>query len=316
MILCINANAAIDNVLFIDRFLSGETMRPNRVVTGVGGKGLDTALVLQKLGAPVHAISFAAGYNGQMLADLLRERDVPVEFIWVPGETRVAHVIVETDFNRHSHITTSGYTVSAQDCDTFTKSICQHALQASWAIIGGTLPGGAPVSLYREIIALLHQNQVQVLIDSAGKPSLEALAATPEIVKMNQQEFSHTFQTRPISMVGWLGAVRNVMHRFYLQNFVLTCGRKGLLAFTPQATYLASAPQQQEVNAAGSGDAVSAALTYRLSLGDSWQSALHWAVAAGAAVVLTEGTAECQIADVQHIHTQTSVQIVETIQPG
>ena len=106
------------------------------------------------------------------------------------------------------------------------------------------------------------------------------------------------------------------MHRFHLHNFVLTCGRKGLLAFTPQATYLANAPRQQEVNAAGSGDAVSAALTYRLSLGDSWESALRWAVAAGAAVVLTEGTAECQMTDVEHIHAQTSVQIVETIQPG
>ena len=316
MILCINANAAIDIVLFIDRFRSGETMRPNRVVTGVGGKGLDTALVLQTLGAPVQAISFAAGYNGQMLADLLKERDVPVEFIWVPGETRTAHVIVETDFNHHSHITTSGYTVTAQDCDTFKKSVCQHALQASWAIIGGTLPGGAPVSLYREVIALLHQNQVQVLVDCSGQPALASLPAAPDIVKMNQEEFSQTFQNHPISQVGWLGAVREVMHRFHLHNFVLTCGRKGLLAFTPQATYLANAPRQQEVNAAGSGDAVSAALTYRLSLGDSWESALRWAVAAGAAVVLTEGTAECQMTDVEHIHAQTSVQMVETIQPG
>jgi 1-phosphofructokinase family hexose kinase len=316
MILCINANAAIDIVLFIDRFRSGETMRPNRVVTGVGGKGLDTALVLRKLGAPVQAISFAAGYNGQMLADMLKERNVPVEFIWVPGETRIAHVIVETDFNHHSHITTSGYTVSAQDCDTFKKSICQHALQASWAIIGGTLPGGAPVSLYSEIVALLRQNQVQVLIDCAGQPALASLPAAPEIVKMNQDEFSQTFQNHPISQVGWLSSVREVIHRFHLHNFVLTCGRKGLLAFTPQATYLANAPRQQEVNAAGSGDAVSAALTYRLSLGDSWESALRWAVAAGAAVVLTEGTAECQMTDVEHIHAQTSVQIVETIQPG
>ena len=316
MILCINANAALDNILFIDRFRSGETMRPARVVTSVGGKGLDSALVLRTLGAPVRAVSFAAGRNGQTLADLLKERDVPVEFIWVPGETRVANVIVETDFNHHSHITTSGYTVNAQDCEAFKQVVCHHARQASWVIIGGTLPGGAPVSLYREIISLLHQNQVQVLIDCAGQLSLAALVATPEIVKMNQEEFSHTFHTHPISMVGWLGAVREVMQRFHLHNFVLTCGRKGLLAFTPQATYLASAPQQKEVNAAGSGDAVSSALTYRLSLGEPWEAALRWAVAAGAAVVLTEGTAECRLSDVERIYTETSVQIVEEIRRG
>ncbi|HEX5807843.1 MAG TPA: hexose kinase [Anaerolineales bacterium] len=316
MILCINANAALDNILFIDRFRSGETMRPIREAMGVGGKGLDSALVLRTLGAPVRAVSFAAGRNGQTLADLLRERDVPVEFIWVPGETRVANVIVETDFNHHSHITTSGYTVHAQDCETFKQVIAHLAQQASWAIIGGTLPGGAPVSLYREIISILHQLQVPVLIDCAGEPSLAALGARPEIVKMNQGEFSHTFQNRPLSMVGWLGAAREVMRRFNLHNFVLTCGRKGLLAMTPQAAYLASAPQQQEVNAAGSGDAVSSALTYRLSLGEPWEAALRWAVAAGAAAVLTEGTAECRLSDVERIYTATSVQMVEEIRRG
>jgi 6-phosphofructokinase 2 len=316
MILCINANAALDNILFIDRFRSGETMRPTREVMGVGGKGLDSALVLRTLGAPVRAVSFAAGRNGQMLSDLLKERHVPVDFIWVSGETRVAHVIVETDFNHHSHISTSGYTVSAQDCEAFKQVICHHAQQATWAIIGGTLPGGALVSFYREIIALLHQNQVQVLIDCAGQPALASLPATPEIVKMNQDEFSQTFQNHPISQMGWLGAVREVMHRFKLHNFVLTCGRQGLLAFTPRATYLASAPQQKEVNAAGSGDAASSALTYRLSLGEPWEAALRWAVAAGAAAVLTEGTAECQLSDVERIYTETSVQIVEEIRRG
>jgi 6-phosphofructokinase 2 len=316
MILTINANAAVDNILFIDRFRSGETMRPNHVVTGVGGKGLDSALVLRALGAPVQAISFAAGHNGQILADLLKEKDVPVEFIWVPGETRVANVIVETDFNRHSHITTPGYTVSAQDCQAFKRTICQQAKQASWAIIGGTLPGGAPVSLYHEIITLLHQGQVSVLTDCAGQLSRAAKAARPEIVKMNQDEFIHTFQNRPISMVGWLGAVRDVIRRFNLHNFVLTCGRKGLLAFTPQATYLASAPQQTEVNAAGSGDAVSSALTYRLSLREPWEEALRWAVAAGAAAVLTEATAECRLGDVEQIYAESSVQIIEEIRRG
>jgi 1-phosphofructokinase family hexose kinase len=316
MILTINANAAVDIILFIDRFRSGEVMRPSRVVTSVGGKGLDTALVLRVLGAPVQAVSFAAGRNGERLEDLLKEKDVPVEFIWVPGETRIANVIVETDFNRHSHITTPGYTVSAQDCEAFQQLIYQHAQQASWAIIGGTLPGGAPVSLYREIIALLHQNQVRVLTDCAGQLALEVLSATPDIVKMNQKEFIQTFQNHPISQVGWIGAVREVMHRCSLRNFVLTCGREGLLAFTPQATYLASAPRQQEVNAAGSGDAVSAALAYRLSLGEPWEAALRWAVAAGAAVVLTEGTAECHMTDVQQIYPQTSVRLIEEINHG
>jgi fructose-1-phosphate kinase PfkB-like protein len=88
----------------------------------------------------------------------------------------------------------------------------------------------------------------------------------------------------------------------------LTLGREGILAITPDHAYLVAAPVQQEVNAAGSGDAVSAALAWRFLLGDDWRDALRWAAAAGAATVLTEGTAECRMADVLRILPETTIQ--------
>lgn len=311
MILTINANAAVDIVMFIDRFTPGGTMRPARVVTSVGGKGLDSSVVLGALGAPVTAISFAAGRNGETLAKLLEDRRIPADFIWLDGETRVSNVIVETDYNRHSHITTPGYTVTQEDCARLKERIQHHAPQADWAVIAGSLPGGAPASLYCEITNLLHQSGVKVLTDCFGQPAREALAASPDIVKMNQHEFEITFGAQPQSQVDWISAVRGVMARHNLQNFILTCGKDGILAFTPQAVYQATAPEMEEVNAAGSGDAVSAAVPYRLSLGEPWETALRWGAAAGAAVVLTEGTAECRMQDVQRILPETSVQVIE-----
>jgi len=310
MILTINANAAVDMIIMINRFLPGETMRPERVVQSVGGKALDASVVLSALGAPVKAVTFAAGRNGETLAGLLKEHGVEADLIWVAGETRVANVIVETDFNRHSHITTPGYSVTPADCQRFSDCVAQNALQADRTIIAGSLPGGAPVTLYGEITRQLHDRSVPVLIDAFGPPVIEALPASPEVVKMNQSEFISTFKLQPESDAGWIEAVHTIMDVHGIQNFVLTCGKKGILAFTQQAVYLARAPLVQEVNAAGSGDAVSAAITYRLSLGESWEQALAWAAAAGAAVALTEGTAECRLEDVRRILEQTSVEVV------
>ena len=75
MILTINPNAAVDMVMFIDEFRPGTSMRPNRIVLSVGGKALDSAVVLKTLGAPVQALSFVAGENGKVLARLLEERN-------------------------------------------------------------------------------------------------------------------------------------------------------------------------------------------------------------------------------------------------
>lgn len=307
MILTINANAAVDMVMFIDRFIPGDTMRPQRVVPSVGGKGTDTAVVLRALGAPVKVVSFTAGRNGQLLTDLLCERQIEVEWIWVEGETRVSNVIVETDFNRHSHITTPGYSVTGQDLARFKAAVERNAPHADWAVIAGSLPAGAPTMLYRELTDLLHCAGVKVLIDCFGQPARDALDAQPDVVKMNQDEFTVTFDSQPDSQAGWLAAVRQVMEDHAIHNFVLTCGQQGILAFTPHAVYQAAAPLMEEVNAAGSGDAVSAAIAYRLSLGDCWEQVLRWAAAAGAAVVLTEGTAECRMKDVQEIYPQTTV---------
>lgn len=312
MILTINANAAVDIVFYIDRFISGETMRPTKVVYSVGGKGLDTAVVLQALGAQHKAVSFIAGRNGETLAGLLKERGVEADLVWLDGETRVSNVIVEMGLGRHSHITTFGYTVSPPDCAVFKERIRAHAAEASWAVIAGSLPGGAPPSFYSDITRLLHQLGVKVLIDGFGQPARETLAESPEIMKMNREEFITTFNVRPQSRDDWIDAVYQEMQHHNIGSFVLTCGKDGILAFTPHAVYQAVAPEMEEVNAAGSGDAVSAALAYRLSLGETWEQALRWGAAAGAAVVLTEGTAECRLEDVLNIYPQTSVQVIDS----
>jgi 1-phosphofructokinase family hexose kinase len=316
MILAINANAAIDQVLFIDRFTSGSLMRTNRWVLSVGGKALDSAVVLKTLGAPVHAISLVAGRNGETLAELLRERGIDSDLLWVPGETRISHVIVETAHKRHSHITTAGYTVTPDDCARFLERIASLAPQASWAIMAGSLPGGAPPELYRQITEVLHQHRVRVLIDAPGLPALEALAAAPEILKMNEPEFATTFQVQAGNLTEWITAGSQEAARRQIQTLVLTLGKQGILVFTNGLVYHATAPQMEEVNAAGSGDSVSAALAYQLSLGNSWEEALRWAAATSAAVVLTEGTAECRSEDIERLFPLTEVKTFEVEKPG
>ena len=182
MILAIDLNAALDRIYFIDRFIPGTHIRAQKNLLSVGGKGLCAARVLKTLGAPHRAISFIAGKNGKTLAKLLSQNDIDAELIWVPGNTREANVIVETDLNRHSHITTSGYQLNRAYCDQYLDKIKEIALGAKWAVIAGTLPQGTPNSFYKEVIGLLHEYGVKVLIDSFGPPLLETLTVLPDVV--------------------------------------------------------------------------------------------------------------------------------------
>lgn len=310
MILTVNANAALDRVIFIDRIKPTTVMRASRVVDSVGGKGLDASVVLQTIGAPNLAISFMAGPTGQVLTSLLDRYGIPHDLVWVDGDTRVANVIVETEFNRHSHIMTTGYCVTPDDCRRFLEKVETHAPKAKWMILAGSLPAGAPPDLYAEAIRIGKKHGVRCLIDSPGDPAREAVRCQPDILKLNQEEFADTFNIRARFPDELVTLARGLMTRLGIENVVITAGSGGILAVTPQQAYLARAPRQVAVNAAGAGDSVSAVLAYRLMQGDDWPDALRQAAATSAAVVLTEGTADCRIEDIQRILPLVEVDVL------
>jgi fructose-1-phosphate kinase PfkB-like protein len=145
------------------------------------------------------------------------------------------------------------------------------------------------------------------LIDVPGQPALEALSAGPEILKMNRVEFEGTFGFHCDGMGEVAAAAQQIMNAHDINSVLITCGEDGILAVTDHHIFSAHAPAQKAVNAAGAGDAVSASITARLALGDPWSTALRWAAATSAAVVLTEGTADCHRSDIERLYPQVEI---------
>jgi len=309
MILTITANAALDRVLFIDEFQPGMVAYTQKVVDCVGGKGFDSSVVLKALGVPQLAMGFMAGDTGRYLAGILKERyAIPLDLVWVEGDTRIAHVVVEMKHHRHSHITTQGYSVPFADQQAFIRKFSAQVGSFRWVIAAGSLASGLQPDFYAQLIRIAAQAGVCTLIDCPGEPALKAAEARPAILKMNRAEFGRTFGASLEGMNILQLEVQKVLKHFELPAMVITCGAEGILAVLPGEVWLASSPRQEEVNSAGAGDGVSAALAWRLGLGDGWGEALRWAAATSAAVVMTEGTADCYIEDIQRIYSQVRVE--------
>lgn len=308
MILTITPNSSLDRVLYIDEFRPGGVMRTSKVVESVGGKGLDASVVLRTLGVETVGLSMVAGTVGQRLVELLEQYGIQHDLVWVQGDTRIAHVIVEELNNRHSHVTTETLVITVKDSDELLRRLRSRLAEADWVIAAGSLPPDSPISYYRRVSETASELGVPMLLDSAGAPILETLPAPPTILKLNRSEFLQTFDVQAMTLDELREEAEEVARRHRLPSLVLTCGEDGILALTPEGSFLATSPKQEEVNAAGAGDAVSAALAWRFSLGDSWSGALRWAAAASAAVVLTEGTADCHMRDMDRILPGTRVQ--------
>ena len=309
MIVTVTLNSALDWVTFIDEFCPTTVIRAKKVVESIAGKGFDTSLALRSLGVSSLALGLVAGKNGKHLEEMLAQKDIDYDLVWVDGETRIANVIVEQKYHRHTHIMTWGCTVSERSAKEFEDLFTCRVKNASWVILAGSMSDGLPSDYLKRLIEIARRAGVATLIDSRGEAFQLALQSTPTISKMNQAEFYQTFGGNFFTMEDLRLRAEEVRLREGLNSLVITCGEEGILAVTPQGAYLGVAPVQQAVNAAGAGDAVSGVLVWRLEQGDPWREALRWAAACGAATVLTEGTAENRPEDVQRIMQKTEVMV-------
>ena len=279
MILTVTANSALDRVIFIDRWEPGTVMRTQRMVDCVGGKGFDTSVVLRAFDVETVSLGIMAGATGKLLECHLLNYGIRPDLVWVEGETRIAHVISETEQHRHSHLMVGGYSVSPEATAELFSHYRTDLQSARYVVIGGSIPAGLPVDLYGEFVRQAHQSRVPVIVDCPGNPMLAAIQSSPDIVKMNGDEFGQTFQCHAETIDQLVCQALDVKRERDISSLVLTLGKKGILAFVEQGVILAKAPLQAAVNAAGAGDAVSAMLAWRLSEGDDWQQALRWAAA-------------------------------------
>ena len=301
MILTLTPNAALDRILFVDEIVPGTTMRCSGMVDHIGGKGLDASIALRMLGVETVGISFAAGATGQTVVRLVEGYGIQPEIIWLEGETRIAHVVVETKRNRHSHLIAGSLPVPAQGVAEFEGRTRAHLARAEWVIAGGSLAPGLPVDWYRRLADLAQDAGVPVLFDISGPPALAVLSQPPAVLKMNWHEFETTFGIHATSLAALAADALHVARIHALPALVLTASEHGILACTPEGVFHAHCPPQVVFNAAGAGDSASAAIAWRLALGESWRETLRWAAAVSAASVLTDRTAVLDTAEVERL---------------
>ncbi len=282
-------------------------MRTNNWAVCVGGKGLNSSVVLSQLGVETVGLGFFAGKTGEELVDLLKDYGIIPEPVWVGGHNRIAHVIAEEKTQIHSHVIVGQVEVNEAQKLEFVEKFTQRVQEAEWVIFAGSLPPSLKDDFYVELIGIAKAAGKPTLIDSQKQYMLEAIKARPNIVKLNHEEFEWTFDRKVKDLADLIKQAREVRAEKELESFVITMAKDGMLAFTPEGDYLTKAPLQKSVNAAGAGDSVSSTLAWRFSLGDKWESALKWSGAVSAATVLTERTGDVVMADVERIYKDVTV---------
>ncbi|HEY8638930.1 MAG TPA: 1-phosphofructokinase family hexose kinase [Solirubrobacterales bacterium] len=188
MIITVTLNAAIDRTMAVPNFRQGNRHRSVESRNVAGGKGINVARALTRLGRPVIATGLAGGPTGQRLIEALAEESILNDFTPIAEESRINLAVIDPTSGEQTEINERGPEVTAQEIDTFLDRLDYLARGASMCVLAGSLPPGVEPDLYARIVRELGQRGVTVVLDSEGEPMQAGVRAGPSVITPNVLE--------------------------------------------------------------------------------------------------------------------------------
>jgi 1-phosphofructokinase/tagatose 6-phosphate kinase len=284
MILTVTLNAAIDRTVAVPNFRLGHRHRAVESRTVAGGKGINVARALKRLGRPVIAAGFVGGPTGNRLLDQLHQEAVLTDFTRIAAETRINLAVVDPTSGEQTEINERGPAVSREEVEAFVERLGYLAGGASLCVLAGSLPPGAGDDLYARLVKDLGERGVPVVLDAEGDAMLAGVRAGASVVTPNEREaeelVGQEFADRDdlvhgLSELVRLGAVEAAITR--PEGCVAVIGEGAERRFLEVRT-----ESLDPVSTVGSGDAFLAGYVAARYDGSSADECLAYGVACGA----------------------------------
>ena len=188
MIITVTLNAALDKTLEVPNFTPGRRHRTVDQTTMPGGKGVNIARAIKRLGQPVIAIGLAGGATGTRIVEALNDEAILNGFSRVREESRTNTAVLDPTTGLHTENNERGPAVSAGELELFREKLVYLAQGASICVFAGSLPRGVEADVYAGLIRDVRKLGVTTVIDTDGEPLRLAVRSEPDIVSPNELE--------------------------------------------------------------------------------------------------------------------------------
>ncbi|HEY4278759.1 MAG TPA: 1-phosphofructokinase family hexose kinase [Conexibacter sp.] len=185
MIITVTLNTAIDKTLEVPNFRLGRRHRSVDQTTMPGGKGVNVARAIKRLGQPVIATGFAGGSTGTRIVEALTAESVLTDFVRIGEESRTNTAVLDPTTGIQTEINERGPAVTEREMELFRDKLLYLAQGADMCVFAGSLPRAVEPDVYGSLIRELRRLGVTTVVDTDGEPLRHAVRAEPDVVSPN-----------------------------------------------------------------------------------------------------------------------------------
>ena len=286
MILTVCMSPCTDITIELDALQVGRTNVVKSKSLTFGGKALNVAIGVRRLGGESSTTGLMYNENGYMFENALDKEGVPFTFVWNKGRVRENYKFID---NRSmlTEVNDIGEEVGKEKTEEVLSLVRMLSARSGVTVLSGGLPRGVDASYYGQLVRAVDPKSLKI-VDASGQRMFAALDEGVDLVKPNIEELENTIGRRVESKEDMLAGCYELIDRG-AKRVLLSLGKQGAVITDGKENYYCKSLNVAVNSTVGAGDGMVAAAAMKLEQGAPLPEILRAGVAAGTATVMTVG---------------------------
>lgn len=289
MIYTVTLNPALDYVVDLPHFETGQVNRAQDEHIFYGGKGINVSVVLRELGFESCCLGFIAGFTGLELERGVKE-DLKLQSQLIQVKKGMTRINVKIHSDEESELNGIGPCVEEADLEKLFLQLDQLN-KGDMLILSGSIPSSMSQSIYCEMLERIADKDVQVVVDATGDLLLKTLSYHPFLIKPNNHELAQLFQVE-LKGIEDIAYYARKLQSMGARNVLISMAKDGSLLIDENGNMHTLGVCQGTVkNSVGAGDSMVAGFVAGYLSHKSYEETLKLATATGGATAFSSGLA-------------------------
>ena len=286
MILTVCMSPCIDVTIELDSLNIGKTNVVKSKTLSFGGKALNVAIGVTRLGGNAFATGFMYNENGYMFENALNKEGVSFRFVWNKGRARENYKFIDSRAML-TEVNDVGEAVSKEKLGEVLTTVREISAQSSITVLSGGLPRGVEESYYGNLARAVDSKSLKI-VDTSGNRLCSAIAEGADLIKPNIDELENTLGRKIQDKDDMLAGCYELIDRG-AKRVLLSLGKQGAVITDGRKNYYCKSLNVAVNSTVGAGDGMVAAAAMALKEDAPLSEILRAGVAAGTATVMTTG---------------------------